>query len=59
MVVDVMLIPVALFVGGLLGLFVESLKYFYPIYLALTLLLAASLLKLLGRMIKLTARQEY
>jgi len=54
-----MLIPVALFVGGLLGLFVESLKYFYPIYLALTLLLAASLLKLLGRMIKLTARQEY
>jgi len=58
MIVDVILIVVIMFIGGVLGLFVESLKYFYPIYLSLLLFLAAELLTLLGRMIKSVARQE-
>jgi hypothetical protein len=59
MIVDIILIVVVLFVGGMLGLLVEFLKYLYPIYLALVLLLAASLLNLLGRMIRLTTKQEF
>jgi len=58
MIVDAILIVVVLFVGGVLGLFVEFLKYLYPGYLALFLLLAAALLNLLGRMIKLAVKQE-
>jgi len=58
MIVDAILIVVVLFVGGVLGLFVEFLKYLYPVYLALFLLLAAALLNLLGRMIKLAVKQE-
>jgi hypothetical protein len=58
MIPDIILIIVVVFVGGVLGLLVEFLKYFYPIYLALPLLLVAELLTLLGRMIKLTAKQE-
>ena len=57
MVVDVILIIVASFVGGMLGLLVEFLKYLYPIYLALLLLLAAALLTLLEKMMKLTVEQ--
>lgn len=58
MIVDIILIIVALLVGGMLGLLVESLKYLYPVYLALLLLLAATLLKLSGRMIRLTTKQD-
>jgi hypothetical protein len=58
MIVDVILISVVLFVGGMLGLFVEFLKYLYPIYLALLLLLAAELLTWFGRMLDLSAKQE-
>jgi hypothetical protein len=58
MLVDVILIVVIMFIGGVLGLFVESLKYFYPIYLALLLFLAAELLTLLGRMLTTPARQD-
>jgi hypothetical protein len=56
-IVDVMLIIVVLFVGGMLGLLVEFLKHLYPIYLALVLLLAATLLNLLGRMIRITKQE--
>lgn len=59
MVIDIVLIMVVMFVGGLLGLLVESLKYFYPIYMALLLLLTAELLSLLGRMMKAAAKQEF
>lgn len=58
MVVDIVLIIVVVFLGGLLGLCVELLKYFYPIYLALLLFFTAELLTLLGRIMKLTTRQE-
>ena len=58
MIVDAILMIVILFVGGILGLFVEFSKYLYPVYLALPLLLAAALLNLLGRMIKLAVKQE-
>jgi hypothetical protein len=57
MIVDIFLIMVVIFVGGLLGLFVEFQKYLYPIYLALLLLLVGELLTLLGRMTKSTAKQ--
>jgi hypothetical protein len=58
MMVDIILVMIVMFVGGLLGLFVEFLKYFYPIYMALLLLLAAELLTLLGRMISSIAKQH-
>jgi hypothetical protein len=59
MVVDLVLITVAIFVGGLLALFVELLKYFYPIYLALLLLLAAEMLTFLGKVIESLAKQKF
>ena len=59
MIVDIIFIMVVLFFGGMLGLLVESLKYFYPIYLAVVLFLVAALLSLLGRMIRLTTKQEF
>jgi hypothetical protein len=59
MIVDVILIVVIMFIGGMLGLIVESLKHFYPIYLALLLFLAAGLLTLLGRMLKLPAKHQF
>jgi hypothetical protein len=58
MAVDLVLIMLAVFVGSLLALLVELMKYLYPIYLALLLLVAAGLLTLLGRVIKLTTKQE-
>ncbi|UCD87475.1 MAG: hypothetical protein JSV01_06910 [Desulfobacterales bacterium] len=57
MIVDIILILVVMFLGGLLGLIVEFLIYLYPIYFALLLLIAAQLLTLLGRMIKLTVKK--
>jgi hypothetical protein len=58
MIVDIILIVAVVFLGGVLGLLVESMKYLYPIYLALLLLLAATLVTLLRKMMKWTARQE-
>jgi hypothetical protein len=57
MMVDIILILVVTFLGGVLGLFVELLIYVYPILLALTLLIAAQFLTLLGRVIKETAEK--
>jgi hypothetical protein len=54
MMVDIILILVAIFLGGILGLFVEFLKYLYPIYVALLLLVTAQCLTLLGRILKKT-----
>ena len=50
--VDIIFILVALFLGGILGLVVEFLKYLYPIYIALVLLVTAQCLTLFGRMLK-------
>lgn len=58
MIVDIILIVAVVFLGGVLGLLVESMKYLYPIYLALLLLLAATLVTLFEKMMKWTARQE-
>jgi len=55
--VDIILILVVTFLGGVLGLLVELLIYIYPICLALMLLITAQFLTLLGRVIKLTAEK--
>jgi hypothetical protein len=52
MIIDIILILVVMFIGGVLGLIVEFLIFLSPIYVALLLLLAAQLLTLLGKMIK-------
>ena len=57
MIVDIVLVLVIMCLGGVLGLVVESLKYFYPIYLALLLLLAAECLTLSGKLIKLATEK--
>jgi hypothetical protein len=58
MIVDIILISIVILVGGVLGLVAEFLKYFYPIYLALLLLVAAECLTLLGKMIALGTRNR-
>ena len=57
MIADIILILCVMFLGGVLGLIAEFLKYLYPIYLALVFLLAAQLLTLLGRMMKVTVKE--
>jgi hypothetical protein len=57
MIADVFLVLLFMGLGVMLGLVTEVLKYFYPIYFALLLLIAAQFLNLLGKMIKLCARR--
>jgi hypothetical protein len=45
------------FLGGLLGLVAEVNEYFYPVYLALTLLGAAQVLSLLEKMMNLATKK--
>jgi hypothetical protein len=49
--IDVVLIFVFMFFGGMLGLAVEAQKHLYPIYLALLLLVAAAALDRLEKAI--------
>jgi hypothetical protein len=49
MATDIVLILLSILLGGLLGLIVEGLKHFYPVYLGLLLLVAANLLGLLEK----------
>jgi len=46
---DIVLILLSILLGGLLGLIVEGLKHFYPVYLGLLLLVGANLLGLLEK----------
>ena len=57
MVVDLFFVLLFMCLGAMLGLVTELLKYLYPIYLALLLLIAAQFLNLLGKMIKVYARK--
>jgi len=56
MIFDIIVIIVVMIIGGVLGIVVEFLKYLYPIYAAILLLVAAQCLTLLGKIIKLTGR---
>ena len=57
MIADVFFVLLFMGLGVLLGLITEVLKYFYPIYFALLLLIAAQFLNLLGKIIKVQARK--
>ena len=56
MVADVFFVLLFMGLGVILGLITEVLKYFSPIYFALLLLIAAQFLNLLGKMVKVSAR---
>ena len=57
MVVDLFFVLLFMCLGAMLGLVTELVKYLYPIYLALLLLITAQFLNLLGKMIKVYARK--